>query len=120
MNTMINDLYKITINSSRYQSLNNQYIQLIKTLETRNEREIETIEDFILFLVTHTRIRKVERVGKKQLIVYAKHRIKSNKENTSENILREVVKTLTALKRLHRLHFDVSLKNYVFWSEVFS
>ncbi|MFV2050696.1 hypothetical protein KDJ21_008585 [Metabacillus litoralis] len=121
MNTLINDLHTITIKSSRYQSLYNQYIQLMKPLETSHKnRELETIEEFILFLTTHTRMRKIERVGKKQLVLFSKYRINNNEENTTENILREVVKTLTALKRLHRLSLDVSLRNYQFWREVLS
>lgn len=121
MNTITNDIDTITINSTRYQLLYKQYIQSINSLEKiYNARELETIEEFILFLSTHTRMRKIERVGKNQLVLFAKYRMKNNEEHTTESILREVVKTLTALKRLHRLNLDVSLRNYQFWREVLS
>jgi len=121
MSTMTNNIDTITINSSRYESLYKQYIRLINSFEKGyNERELEIIEEFIVFLSTHTRMRKIERVGKNQLVLFAKYRIKNNEEHTTESILREVVKTLTALKRLHRLNLDVSLRNYQFWREVLS
>lgn len=121
MSTMTINIDTITINSSRYESLYKQYIRLINSFEKGyNERELEIIEEFIVFLSTHTRMRKIERVGKNQLVLFAKYRIKNNEEHTTESILREVVRTLTALKRLHRLNLDVSLRNYQFWREVLS
>lgn len=121
MSTMTNNIDTITINSSRHESLYKQYIRLINSFEKGyNERELEIIEEFILFLSTHTRMRKIERVGKNQLVLFAKYRIKNNEKHTTESILREVVRTLTALKRLHRLNLDVSLRNYQFWREVLS
>ncbi|MFD2214755.1 hypothetical protein [Metabacillus endolithicus] len=118
---MTNNIDTITINSSRHESLYKQYIRLINSFEKGyNERELEIIEEFILFLSTHTRMRKIERVGKNQLVLFAKYRIKNNEKHTTESILREVVRTLTALKRLHRLNLDVSLRNYQFWREVLS
>jgi len=107
MSTMTNNIDTITINSSRYESLYKQYIRLINSFEKGyNERELEIIEEFIVFLSTHTRMRKIERVGKNQLVlmdVYSYHTYISTfiiKEDYS-NVLTGIFDLQMSLKSDH-------------------
>ena len=114
-----NDLYIITKDSFRYKSLYKQYILLIDPLDHLNkEHELKTIENFIIYLTIYTNIRKIHRIETKHLILFAREQIRNCRDQTSEEILRDLVKALTNIKKWNKLKTDVSLMNYKFWCEV--
>ncbi|TXC92904.1 hypothetical protein FS935_01545 [Metabacillus litoralis] len=114
-----NDLYIITKDSLRYKSLYKQYILLLDSLERLDKKQdLTTIKNFLIYLTLHTNIRKIHRVEKKHLILFAREEIHRSKDQSSEEIFRELIKSLTIIKSLHNFNIDVSLKNFTFWCEV--
>lgn len=119
MDTQQNDLFIITKDSIRYKSLYNQYILLLDSMDYPNKkRALKSIENYLIYLTIYTNIRKIHRIETKYLILFARKQIQEYKNQTSEEILREVVKTLLTLKSIHKFKTDVSLMNYTFWCEV--
>ncbi|UGB33229.1 hypothetical protein [Metabacillus sp. B2-18] len=119
MDIQQNDLFIITKDSIRYKSLYNQYIFLLDSSDYPNKKQaLKRIESFLIYLTIYTNIRKINRIDTKHLILFARKQMKDCKSQTSEEILREVVKTLTTLKSIHKFKKDVSLMNYTFWCEV--
>ncbi|MFV2046238.1 hypothetical protein ACEWK1_02570 [Metabacillus sp. YM-086] len=120
MDIQQNDLFIITKDSTRYQSLSNQYILLFDSINYPNKQlALRRIENFLIFLTIYTNIRKIHRIETKHLLLFARKQIQDSKDQTCEETLREVVKTLTTLKSIHKFKTDVSLMNYTFWCEVF-
>lgn len=114
-----NDLYIITKDSLRYKSLYKQYLLLLNSLEKQLEKkDLHTIRNFVIYLTIYTNIRKIHRVDKKHLILFAREEINRNKNQSSEEVFRELLKSLTIIKGLHNFKIDVSLKNFTFWCEV--
>ncbi|WP_226670352.1 hypothetical protein [Metabacillus litoralis] len=115
-----NDLYKITKDSIRYKSLSKQYCLLVDSMkQLNNERDLNSIDNFVLYLTIYTKVRKINRIQTKHFILFARNQIQNCHDQPTEVTLKEVVKTLTTLKEIHKLNTDVSLMNYKFWCEVF-